>query len=665
MAYSMTLPSAAHDLNYRSDIDGLRSIAVLSVILFHINKALIPGGFVGVDIFFVISGFLISLNILKDVERSRFSIADFYRRRIKRIAPPMLIVVGLTLVASQFLLLPEDAEKTAQSGLWSLLSLANVYFWLYQDTSYFAAASSETPLLHLWSLGIEEQFYIFWPLILMAAYRPARAKLFFIVASLLALGSFLLGEFLFERAPSFVYYMLPTRAGELLIGGLVAFFVLRQWGRNLAEKTAAAMGIAGLILLVGSFFLLSEGQVFPGWRAIPPTLGTALLIFAGHCHSNIVSRLLSIRPMVWVGLVSYSAYLWHWPLLAFFRYGHQQVGLVPGIVIFALTLFLAWLTYRLVERPARRSKASTLQVFLRQFAIPAGAMAIFALAAMKLDGYGLRWFSPDYKKQQMTLRDETKPAYLYNYVCQRQKLTTADAQDERCVVGVESTAAPTAILWGDSNAAHYIGMVGAFGKNNNFRVRNIAVGACPPIFSDPKAFVATARLADCRSSSEIARQVINPFHTVLISTDWLMYQGRSAQFLDAFFDTITTLEKEGKQVIIIGKAPIFDHYDRRCREKALSYPFLNCPPSRAPLTADVAAINTKLKAFAERSSNVKYFDAAHYLCPQGMCSAFDSSGKPSYYDSSHLSMPASWALGEVILRQDGVPLPFESIAATK
>ncbi len=658
------MSNAASELNYRPDIDGLRAIAVLSVILFHINKTLIPGGFIGVDIFFVISGFLISLNILKDLERGRFSIADFYRRRIKRIAPPMLIVVGLTLVAAQFVLLPEDAERTADSGLWSLLSLANVYFWLYQDTSYFAAASSEIPLLHLWSLGIEEQFYIFWPLILMALYRPSRATLFFCIAAIVGIGSFLLGEILFGQAPSFIYYMLPTRAGELLMGGLVAFFVLRNLGAKISEKLVAPMAIAGILLIGFSFFLLSEGQVFPGLRAIPPTLGTAMLIFAGHCNNNPVSRLLALRPMVWVGLISYSAYLWHWPLLAFYRYGHREIGLFAGAIIFALTMFFAWLTFRFVEGPSRRSKASTFQVLLRQFAIPAGALAVFALAAMKLDGYGLRWFSPEYKTQATALRQETLPAYSYKYVCQRQKLTLADTNDPNCVVGVDSNAAPIAILWGDSNAAHYIGMIGAFAKKENFRFRNIAVGACPPLFGDPAPYVTAARLADCRESAAIAKQAIAPFTTIIISANWPVYQERSAQFLQAFFETVNTLEKSGKHIVLIGKVPIFQTYDRRCEEKALSYPALDCPTFTATLDADVGQINEKLKAFAAGKSNVKYFDSAHYLCPQNRCSPFDSKGRPNYYDASHLSMPASWMLGESILQQYCVTQAL-AIAATR
>lgn len=244
----MTLLSAAPEPIYRPDIDGLRAIAVLSVILFHINNVLIPGGFVGVDLFFVTSGFLISLNILKELEHGQFSLADFYRRRIKRIAPLMLIVVGITLVAAQFLLLPEGAEKTAQSGLWSLLSLANVYFWLYQNTSYFAAASSEIPLLHLWSLGYRGTVLYFLAFNSNGRLSPGTMKLFFVLAAIIALGSFFLAEILFERAPSFVYYMLPTRAGELLVGGLVAFFVLRQIGRKVPKKVVAPMAIVGFLL---------------------------------------------------------------------------------------------------------------------------------------------------------------------------------------------------------------------------------------------------------------------------------------------------------------------------------------------------------------------------------------------------------------------------------
>jgi peptidoglycan/LPS O-acetylase OafA/YrhL len=212
------MAAAAANSNYRSDIDGLRAIAVLAVIAFHVNKNLLPGGFVGVDVFFVISGFLISLHILKDIELDRFSIFDFYRRRVKRIAPPMLVVALVTMAIAQFVMIPDDAELVAESALWSVFSLANVYFWLHHDSSYFAAASSESPLLHLWSLGVEEQFYILWPLLLMFLYRRPRSKVFFVLATLAAVASFVGGQLWFQRDPSFVYYMLPVCFGASKTG---------------------------------------------------------------------------------------------------------------------------------------------------------------------------------------------------------------------------------------------------------------------------------------------------------------------------------------------------------------------------------------------------------------------------------------------------------------
>ncbi len=246
------MPSNIKKTNYRPDIDGLRAVAVLSVILFHIDKNLLPGGFVGVDIFFVISGYLISLHIFQELEAGQFSIVEFYRRRIKRIAPPMLLVVFLTLVIAQFILIPEDAERVAESTLWSLLSLANVYFWLYQDTSYFAAASSELPLLHLWSLGVEEQFYILWPLLLMLVYRKLSPKALMLLVASTALASFMFGQLGYAHAPSFVYYMLPTRAGELLIGAAIAFATLNGIERRLPEKATQLISLTGLSLVIAS-----------------------------------------------------------------------------------------------------------------------------------------------------------------------------------------------------------------------------------------------------------------------------------------------------------------------------------------------------------------------------------------------------------------------------
>lgn len=641
---------------YRPDIDGLRALAVLSVIVFHIDRAWLPGGFVGVDMFFVISGYLISLNILNELRRGRFSLLEFYRRRVKRIAPAMLVVVFATVLAAHALLLPEDTERTAESALWSVFSLSNVYFWTHQDTSYFAAASSELPLLHLWSLGVEEQFYIFWPLLLLAARRIGYSWAFAITVASVALASFWFAQAAYESAPLFAYYMLPTRAGELLLGALAAVFVFKGAAERLPRRWALPLAVAGLALLGYSLAFVTEERVFPGWLSLPPTLGTALLILAGQCGDNRVSRELSRKPLVGVGLVSYSAYLWHWPLLAFYRYGHAQIGPLAALGLFALTFACAYLSHRYVETPARRSSAPAPRVIWNQYILPAGALAFLSLAAMYLDGYGLRWVT-GYRAEVTALRMQSRPANDYEYVCQVQSLSAGDSRNTRCELGDAGEASDT-LLWGDSNAAHYVGMVGAFAQVGGFRFRNLEIGACPPIDRDPTPYVEARRLADCRKASALASSIVGPFHTLIISADWPGYQARSDRFLDEFFDSVRALAKQGKRVILIGKIPAIPGYDRRCREKALSYPGLQCPPATAVPSASIVSANARLKAFADETANVAYFDPTSFLCPEGVCTAMDATGVPRYYDTNHLTIPMSWKLGRAILRREGLPVMF-------
>jgi hypothetical protein len=463
----------------------------------------------------------------------------------------------------------------------------------------------------------------------------------------------------FEKDPSFAFYMLPTRFGGLMAGALVALAVVKRPTQTIPSWLVAPSAVLGIFLIVASLFLLSDDMVFPGFRAAPPIIGTALLILAGHCGNSWPSKVLKWRPFTWIGLISYSAYLWHWPLLAFFRYGSHTVALLSGSVIFILTLIFGWLSYRYVECPARLSNLPTLQIIFRQWVVPAGALAIFALAAMRLDGYGARWFT-DYRTTLAALRQRDRPAYSYDYVCQRQLIRMEDANNDRCVVGPVG-AAPNTILWGDSNAAHYVGMIGAFATTSGFRFRNIEVGLCPPILMDPQLYVTANRLRDCRSSIEVLREVLKAYKVVIISASWTLYQRRSGNFMDNFFDTVRTLSSDGKIVILVGKIPVIPKYDRLCNEKALSYPFLECPLPVAPLTASITRANARLKNFADSVPNVEYFDPTPYLCPQGTCAAFTPNGSRIYYDASHLTAKASWQLGEQIVRRDGVPLPFKSI----
>ena len=647
---------------YRPDIDGLRAIAVVSVIIFHINATVLPGGFVGVDVFFVISGYLISRNLLSDVEANRFSLFRFYGRRIKRIAPALLVVTAATLLVSQLVLLPSDAWAAAKSAVFSLASLANVYFWLYQDTSYFAADSRQLPFLQLWSLGVEEQFYLLWPLVLAVGYRSSRRLPFLVGVIVVALVSFALGEYLFPRAPSFAYYMLPTRAGELMIGALVAVSSIgglnsRLFDLPLGRASRGLFAWLGLAAIGASLLLLSKDDVFPGLRAIPPTVGTALVILAGDGALGSATRLLSVRPVVWVGVVSYSAYLWHWPLLAFLRYGHPAFDLLPGLGIFILIMALAWASYRFIEQPCRYVRWSFWKVLALQYVLPAGALSLVGIAAVRLGGYGLRYRDASYRETLASMQEQVLPPFHFDFVCQRQRVTPDTLQDPACIVGAADGGSPRVILWGDSNASHYVGVVAAFAEAAGFRFRNVEVGACPALDSDPASYVEAARVADCRASLTLIRPVAEEFSVVMLAASWTRYDPRKA-FLAEVESITRRLAREGKQVILLGKVPEIPGYDRQCRQKALRYPGLKCPSWTSPVMKDIAAVNGELRRFADELPNVSYFDVTSWLCPTGICSAFDANGQALYYDPRHLTMEASLALGRKIVASEGVPRVF-------
>lgn len=651
-------------MEYRPDIDGMRAIAVLSVIAFHINADLMPGGFVGVDIFFVISGFLISLQIFRQSDAGSFSLGDFYRRRIKRIAPAMLVVLASVLVLSQFLFRPEDAEGAARSAFWSLLSAANVHFWMSEDGSYFAASSDEFPLLHFWSLGVEEQYYLLWPVVLIAFAPLLRSRAFAIGATLSAAASFAFAELYFSIDPSFVYYMLPARAGELLLGAIVAWRINYIPSARLGAARNQLLAACGLALVVASLYGLNEELVFPGLYAIPPTLGAALLIYSGSLGSTWIGSTLAWRPMVWIGLVSYSAYLWHWPILAFLRYGGIEISILVGSVVVALTLMLAWLSYRFVETPLRRSRNPLLGVFARQYAAPALVLGALAAVSLKTDGWFVHRLFPDYVRELEHSRQTLQPAYDLDYVCQSSRLTAADLTNANCVVGADLDGEPDILLWGDSNAAHYIGMLQEFGESSSFAFRNVEVGGCPPLNTDLATYATARRADDCAASSALIWPFVKEYDTVVIGAFWTGYVELNHTFLTAFSRTVDSLNRAGRRVILLGQAPYMEGYDRLCSEKALSFPGMDCRLEPVPFANDVADVNRKLRAIAAARPLTDYFDANGYLCEAGHCSLYDAAGRIRYYNAGHLTMDASAQLGGKIVATEGVPQPFSRLGSS-
>ena len=419
---------------HRPEIDGLRAIAVVSVIFFHADFAGFAGGFVGVDVFFVISGFLITGILIAENLAGDFSILRFYERRVRRILPALYLVLAVSFAVALYLLLPSRLVDFARSALAALLFVSNGYFW--RNANYFGPDSSLEPLLHTWSLGVEEQYYLFFPLLVLIFWRFGIPRLAGIIA-VATLASLALSEVLWRTGPEANFYLLPSRAWELGLGSLGAFLWHRTGGMPMRRPIAEAAAAVGLALVTGSVLLIDAGTPTPSLIAALPT-GGALLILLFATKGTLVARLLSLPLVVGIGLASYSAYLWHQPLFAFARISStDDLGFGTMLLLCALTFLLAWATLVFVERPFRnRTRFDRRQTFV---GAAGGTVALLAAGALVLQSGGLRGTYPDYLRDAVTMTSTKQGAYV------RKAYSRADDRTEFAENG-----APRLLLIGDS-----------------------------------------------------------------------------------------------------------------------------------------------------------------------------------------------------------------------
>lgn len=617
---------------YRPDIDGIRALAVLSVVAFHAFPDLIRGGFIGVDIFFVISGFLISGILFNDLAQGRFSITDFYVRRIKRIFPALILVLLACFVFGWFALLADEFKQLGKHMAGGAGFVSNIVLW--SEAGYFDTSAETKPLLHLWSLGVEEQFYFIWPLLLWLTWKLRISQLWMLVA--IALVSFVINVATVHTHSVAAFYLPFSRFWELLCGALLAYLTFHQSTRlqRFRQSPLANLGsIIGFLLIVVAICIVTKEDAFPGWWALLPELGAILMLAAGPT-AVFNRRILSSRVLVWFGLISYPLYLWHWPLLAFARVVAGQTP-PPAIRIAAvlISIVLAWLTWRLVERPIRFGGKG------RRSALVLSVIMLFV-------GY-LGYYT--YQRNGMEFRDMGRVAMLFNpdvaqvsvlnsFELPRPScaaLTGVKHERDWCTAPVAPVMDPALLLIGDSFSGAYAPMFAKLHQMHpgaEYAFRQFARGACPSLLEYGGPY--------CREiSSKIAAYVERTpsIKTVALAANWPgYYVADSAVFEQALERTVAFYRKLGKRVVVLLSPPNGAN-PKACIMRAIRFSdadFCNLPLERADKFDDHYRDHLLPQL---QHLDVPTFDPFPYLCGKGGCKVIDGP-RILYFDAGHLSV---------------------------
>lgn len=454
-------------MKYRREIDGLRAVAVVPVILFHAGFTIFSGGYIGVDVFFVISGYLITSILIDELEAERFSLARFYERRARRILPALFFVIFCCLPFAWAWMLPSQLKEFGQSLIAVSLFASNILFWKKID--YFAPDAENNPLLHTWSLAVEEQFYIVFPLLLWLLWRYGRIRVFWVIVGLcvISLG---LADWGSRNKPGANFYLIVTRAWELGAGAICAFLL---YARPIPKN--AIFSILGLGLIVVSVFAYNDNTPFPSLYALAPVGGTVLIIiFAGP--DTFVGRMLSLRALVGIGLISYSAYLWHQPLFAFARVRSLETPSQPLMMLLAaLAIILAYLSWRFVERPFRERGATVAFTRRQIFALSGGAMTcVVGVATMVLvfDGNLGR-----YSQAQLADVEHARRGISHPQVKAGCSKGFHETETKPCILGAPE-ANKLIVMVGDSHARQWIDELDRMGRKNKWRVAVYSKAAC-------------------------------------------------------------------------------------------------------------------------------------------------------------------------------------------
>lgn len=613
-------------LKYRTDIDGLRALAILPVVLFHCGfSRLAPGGFVGVDVFFVISGYLITRIVYTDISNGNYSILDFYKRRILRIFPALLAVFMFCWMAAIALFFKSELNQLGKSIAASAVFASNIYF--FTQSGYFFGNLDRNPLLHTWSLSVEEQFYILMPVVLLLL-RGAKARTVFILLTGLALASFVLSWQQLTVDRSAAFYLLPSRGWEILLGSLLAMGAVRQLNSRIFSEYLC---ILGLMLIIGSVLLLSPLAPFPGPGALAACLGTAAVLYAGVEHRTTVYRLLSLRPARYIGLVSYSLYIWHWPIIVFVETVHPITRDRERLAVVVLCFIVAAFSERFIERPFRRPYK-----FATRTTVGFGVASIAAMIALAtlLNPVGQMLIRAAPEADRMLAYEAfDNEALMRSDSCflTPRSISRTEFQTDTCMK--LSQDKKNYLIIGDSHAAHlYAGLSEAHPRINFLQA---TAAGCHPVLA-PNAW-------GIRRCNELINHVLNKFvptthlDGVVLSAEW----GRE-ELVD-LQETVHYLKRYVGDVVIAGPSPEYDMTLPRILALALRdghdpEEFARQHRKSYPQETDAYLSNI---VFPEGS---RYVSVYRILCPSECILTLK--GDPILFDRDHLMHAGSVFVGQ-------------------
>lgn len=639
---------------YRADVDGLRAIAVIVIMLFHAELAPFAGGFVGVDIFFVISGYLITRLIVTEMDRGDFSIATFYKRRVRRLFPALFTMLAATLVVGMFLLLPRDLASLGRNITGTTLFVSNFFFW--EQAGYFEGDAHYKPLLHTWSLAVEEQYYIVYPLLLVLLRRwwPQSLKSTLLA---LALVSFVGAVLMMRIDPTAAFYLAPFRAWELLLGALIA---LRAFPA-LPVRLAGLFSLIGAILIMGSVLLYSDLTPFPGISALAPCLGTALILYAGEHAQPAINRLLAQRPFVFIGLISYSVYLWHWPIFVYVRYyAIEELTTLDSLGLLLFSLAVGALSWRYIEMPFRKGRGWRINTPIFRLASGVMALSIFAGGSI----YAANGLPDRFPKKTQRLSDYALSMNPEADMCADVALQLRKGSP--CTIGPPDRA--RLFLWGDSHAGALFGAMQVLAKEGQSTIYG-ATPRCPPLLG-----LGTDAACIAANQQRLDYVLDHPeIDTVILAARWSLYlQGRlvdegtaetngnlprlfdetgreyepftrdaSRHFRFAFYALVKRLLRADKKVVLLYPVPETGY---------------DIPSTLARINSqggNPAAFTIPRGVYDRRQSEaLGLLDqlgrrrALYRVYPEdALCNRTDCvtsvNGRPLYFDSHHLSIPGS------------------------